>query len=139
VAKLASARAGEQLFQADPARVVFEGPLAVLVDSGTAGPGEIVAGAILDAGRGELVGEPTFGRAAVQKTVPLPEGALLLTTGKYQTPKGNVIHGRGIAPSVAVARAKDEDEAETKEPAKDVQLEKALELLAEAAQQKKAA
>jgi carboxyl-terminal processing protease len=129
VAKLASARAGEQLFQADPARVVFEGPLAVLVDNGTAGPAEIVAGAILDAGRGELVGEPTFGRAAVQKAVPLPEGGLLLTTGKYTTPKGTVIHGRGLTPSVAVARAKEEDDESTTAPAKDLPLEKALELL----------
>lgn len=140
LAKLSSARAGEELFQSDPARVVFEGPLAVLVDNGTAGAGEIVAGAILDAGRGDLVGEPTFGRAAAQKTVPLPEGGLVLTTGKYTTPKGTVIHGRGLSPSVAVARSQDdEDEATPAGATKDPQLDKALELLRDAAEAKKAA
>lgn len=141
MAKLNSARGVEQLLQGDPARVAWEGPLCVLVDNGTAGAGEIVAGAILDAGRGELVGEPTFGRAAVQKTVPLPEGGLLLTTGKYTTPKGTVIHGRGLSPSVAVARSReDEDEgAPATGPAKDPILDKALELLKDAAAAKKAA
>jgi carboxyl-terminal processing protease len=113
----------------------------VLVDNGTAGAGEIVAGAILDAGRGDLVGEPTFGRAAVQKTVALPEGGLVLTTGKYTTPKGTVIHGRGLSPSVAVGRSQD-DEGEATTPAsaaKDPQLDKALELLRDAAAAKKAA
>lgn len=139
IAKLTSARAGEELFQGDPSRVVFEGPLAVLVDNGTAGAGEIVAGAIQDAGRGDLVGEPTFGRAAAQKTVPLPEGGLVLTTGKYTTPKGTVIHGRGISPSVAVGRTQDdEDEAAPAGAAKDHQLDKALELLRNAAEAKKA-
>jgi carboxyl-terminal processing protease len=137
LAKLTSSRAGEQLFQGDPARALWEGPLAVLVDNGTAGAGEIVAGAVLDAGRGEIVGEPTFGRAAVQKTVPLPEGALLLTTGKYTTPKGTDIHGRGLSPSIAVARSRDESEAEAGN--KDPILDKALELLREDASAKKAA
>jgi carboxyl-terminal processing protease len=141
LAKLVSARAGEQLFQGDPSRVAFEGPLVALVDNGTAGAGELVAGAILDAGRGEVVGEPTFGRAAVQKAVPLPEGGLLLTTGKYVTPKGTVIHGQGLSPSVAVARSRGEDEEEEAEApaARDPQLEKALELLRESAAAKKAA
>ena len=142
LAKLNSARGAEQLLQGDPARVAWEGPLCVLVDNGTAGAGEIVAGAILDAGRGELVGEPTFGRAAVQKAVPLPEGGLLLTTGKYSTPKGTSIHGRGLAPSVAVARARDDDDDEaapaTTAPAKDLILDKALELLKDGAAKKAA-
>jgi carboxyl-terminal processing protease len=140
LAKLVSARGGEQLFQGDPSRVAFEGPLVVLVDNGTAGAGELAAGAILDAGRGELVGEPTFGRAAVQKTVPLPEGGLLLTTGKYVTPKGTVIHGQGLSPSVVVAQPRGEDEEEAPgAPARDLQLEKALELLRNEAAARKAA
>ena len=142
MAKLNSARGVEQLLQGDPAHVAWEGPLCVLVDNGTAGAGEIVAGAILDAGRGELVGEPTFGRAAVQKAVPLPEGGLLLTTGKYSTPKGTSIHGRGLSPSVAVARARDDDDDDTTPApapsAKDPILDKALELLKEAAAKKAA-
>jgi carboxyl-terminal processing protease len=83
------------------------------------------------------VGEPTFGRAAVQKTVALPEGALLLTTGKYTTPKGTAIHGRGLSPSIAVARARDDEEAAA--GPKDPILDKALELLREEGASKKAA
>jgi carboxyl-terminal processing protease len=142
LAKLNSARGVEQLLQGDPARVAWEGPLCILVDNGTAGAGEIVAGAVLDAGRGELVGEPTFGRAAVQKAVPLPEGGLILTTGKYSTPKGTAIHGRGLSPSVAVARVHDDDDDDaTPAPAttaKDPILDKALEVLKDAAAKKAA-
>ena len=72
-----------------PRARVWDRPLAVLVDNGTAGAGEIVAAALLDAGRAQLVGERTFGRAAVQKAIPLPEGGLVLTVAKYMSPKGN--------------------------------------------------
>ena len=110
VAKLVGRRAEERLLQADAARSAWSGPLAVLVDNGTAGPGEIVAAALLDAGRAKLVGEHTFGRAAVSKTVPLPEGGLVLTVARYVSPKGNPIHGEGLQPSVPVAAEGEEDE-----------------------------
>ncbi|HXK11691.1 MAG TPA: S41 family peptidase [Vicinamibacteria bacterium] len=130
VAKLVSRRAEEQVLQADAGRSAWSGPLAVVVDSGTAGPGEIVAAALLDAGRAKLVGEHTFGRAAVSKTVPLVEGGLLLTVGKYVSPKGTAIHGQGLEPSVPVAAERDEDEdlpAGATRP--DRILEKALEVV----------
>ena len=103
-------------------------------DNGTAGPGEIVAAALLDAGRAKLVGEHTFGRAAVQKMVPLPEGGLVLTVAKYMSPKGNVdprpgrgAHGAGGA----AGRGRD---ARRRGARPDRILEKALEVLkAEAA------
>ena len=66
VAKLVGRRSEEKLFQADAARSAWSGPLVVLVSNGTAGPGEIVAAALVDAGRAKLVGEHTFGRAAVR-------------------------------------------------------------------------
>jgi carboxyl-terminal processing protease len=96
VAKLSGTKVPEQVFTADPARAAWERPLAVLVDTGTAGAAEIVAAALLDAGRAPVVGERTFGRAAVQKAVPLPEGGLVLTVAKYSSPKGNAIHGKGV-------------------------------------------
>ena len=110
VAKRVGRRAEEELLQADAARSAWSGPLVVLVDNGTAGPGEIVAAALLDAGRAKLVGERTFGRAAVTKTVPLPEGGLVLTVAKYMSPKGTSIHGQGLTPSVPVAADDEEDE-----------------------------
>ncbi len=110
VAKRVGRRADEELLQADASRCVWPGPLVALVGNGTAGPGEIVAAALADAGRAKLVGERTFGRAAESKAVPLPEGGLVLTVAKYMSPKGTSIHGEGLTPSVPTAAARDEDE-----------------------------
>ena len=130
VAKLVGRRMEEQLLQADASHSAWRGPLAVLVDNGTAGPGEIVAAALLDAGRAKIVGERTFGRAAVSKTVPLPEGGLVLTVARYVSPKGTSIHGQGLDPSVPVAPERDEDEDLPEgTPRPDRILEKALEVV----------
>jgi carboxyl-terminal processing protease len=118
----------EQVSKADPARSLWDLPLVALVDTSTAGPGEVLAAALLDSGR-PVVGERTFGRAGVQKNFPLPEGAVLVVTvAKYSSPKGEVIHGRGVEPSVAVSPDPD---ASPDEPQKrsDRILEKALEIL----------
>jgi carboxyl-terminal processing protease len=124
VTKLVGRKTGEQVMNAEPSRSLWELPLAVLVDTGTAGPGEVVAAALLESERASVVGERTFGRAAFQKTVALPEGGLVITVAKYLTPKGNPIHGRGITPSVPV-QIPDEPVPD----APDAALEKALELL----------
>lgn len=134
VGKLVGRRQEETLLQADASRSAWSGPLVVLVTNGTAGPGEIVAAALADAGRAKLVGEHTFGRAAISKTVPLPEGGLVLTVAKYMSPKGTSIHGQGLAPAVPV-----EDEDVDEEPAEgaarpDRILEKALEVLKQPAE-----
>lgn len=136
VAKLAGRTVPDQVFNADPSRSAWELPMAALVDNTTAGPGEIVAAALLDSGRSPLVGERTLGRAPLQRTVVLPEGALLLTVARYLTPKGTAIHGKGVEPTVRV-ESLDEEEDETEGPARDPVLEKALEILNPA--QKKAA
>jgi len=130
VAKLVGRRAEEKLLQADAARTAWNGPLAVLVTNGTAGPGEVVAAALLDAGRAKLVGEHTFGRAAVSKIVALPEGALVLSVAKFMSPKGTSIHGQGLAPTVPVAQEDDDQPAEGA-PRPDRILEKALEVVKE--------
>jgi carboxyl-terminal processing protease len=130
VTRLVGRKVDERTFSADPAKSIWGGPMATLVDGSTAGPGEIVAAALLDSGRSPIVGEHTFGRAPSQKLVPLPTGALLLTVAKYESPKGNPIHGKGVEPTVVVpAGDEDQDEATT-EPAKDTILDKALEVLA---------
>jgi carboxyl-terminal processing protease len=129
VAKVAGARAEEQVLNADPARSVWDRPMAILTDNGTSGAGEIVAAALLDAGRASVVGEPTFGRAPIQRAVVLPEGGLVLTVARYVSPKGTAIHGKGVTPSVPVVPERaDEDSAEGA-PAGDPILEKALEVL----------
>jgi carboxyl-terminal processing protease len=137
VGKLTGTRTDEQVFSADPSRSAWDRPLAVLVDTGTGGAAEVVTAALLDAARGPIVGEPTFGRAGVQKIVPLPDGALLLTVARYVSPKGTAIHGKGIEPTVAVdVPEREEDEVA---PAGDPILDKALEVLKNPPAVKKAA
>lgn len=128
VTKLAGAKFEEQIFSVGKGKPAWEGPLAVLVDNGTAGPGEIVTGALLEAGR-SIVGRHTFGRAAVQKAVPFEDGGgLVITVARYSTPKGDPIHGKGLEPTVVVSKA-DEDEEEETGPSPDPALEKAIEIL----------
>jgi carboxyl-terminal processing protease len=127
VAKLVGRKTAEQVLAADAARQAWDLPLAVLVDIGTAGAAEVAAAALLESGRAPVVGERTFGRAALQRGVPLPEGGLVLTVAKYVSPKGKDIHGRGVEPSVAV-NAPDEDEKPETEKTDPI-LDKALELL----------
>ena len=137
VGKLTGTREEEQVFTADPARSAWDRPLAVLVDTGTGGAAEVVTSALLDAGRGPIVGEHTFGRAGVQKIVPLTDGGLLLTVARYVSPKGTAIHGKGIEPTVEVdVPDREEDEAA---PAGDPILDKALEVLKNPPAAKKAA
>ena len=119
-----------QTFTADPAKFLTDAPLAVLVNRGTYGAAELTAGAILDAKRGDLVGERTFGEGSVQKTIELPDGgALLLTVAKYHSPDGKKIQDDAVTPSVVVGQTIEEEE-EGVTPAKgDEPLDKALNLL----------
>jgi carboxyl-terminal processing protease len=135
VTKLVGRKATEQVLSADASKSLWDLPLAVLVDTGTAGPGEIVAGSLLDSERAQVVGEHTFGRAGVQKAIPLPDGGLLLTVAKYATPKGNPIHGHGIAPSVPVQVP---DDLVPGSEAGDLILDKAREVLKSPAKKKAA-
>jgi carboxyl-terminal processing protease len=78
-------------------------PVAVLLTTGTSGPGELFGAALNDNDRAELIGERTLGRAGMQKLVKLPEGrGLWLTYARYLTPKGNPIQGRGLEPDLVV-------------------------------------
>ena len=88
---------------ADPAKVAWTQPIAVLIGNGTAGPAEIVAGAIAGNKRGETVGDRTYGTASMQKLVQLDDGsALILTVANYYTPAGKQIPADGVAPTVEV-------------------------------------
>lgn len=105
-------------------------PLAVLVDFGTSGPGEVLAAALSGNGRATLVGERTMGRAARQKLVRLPDGSgLLLTHLLYLTPEGEAIHEKGLTPTVVVERA---DVEFGQQPSGDPVLDKAIESLSAA-------
>ena len=84
-------------------------PLVILVDAATASSAEIVAAALQDRSRAVIVGENTFGKAAVQDSKTLSDGSLIeLTVGFYVTPNGKRIDGVGVAPDIYVA-AQDEN------------------------------
>jgi len=119
-----------QTFTADPALFLTDAPLAVLVNRGTAGPAELMAAAIEDLKRGDVVGERTFGQGSVQKTIELPDGAaLLLTVAKYQAPGGKNIPDEAVTPTVVVGQVSEEDYEEAAPVKNDEPLNKALQLL----------
>jgi len=132
-----------QAFNADPAKDVSDLPLVVLVNKGTAGAAEIVAAAILENARGDVVGDKTFGNGTVQKVIEMKDGsALILSIAKYYTPSGKAIQDTAITPNVLVADSDDDaalpddddsavPSAETEKPAAqpDQQLNKAIEVL----------
>jgi carboxyl-terminal processing protease len=148
IASLEGQKVPKQVFAADPAKAIaVAAPVVILVNRGTAGPAELVAGALLDDKRAEVVGEKTFGEGTEQKTFELPDGAaLILSIAKYESPSGKKLQDDGVTPTVIVASSADEaadadaddetaPEETTPTPAKkpgvqvDEQLSKALELL----------
>ena len=132
VAKLASRNAPEQTLVASEASSTYAGPLAILVDRGTAGAAEIAAGCLNDSERATLFGENTFGRAGVQKQIPLESGGgLLLTVSRYLTPKGQPINGKGLTPKTLVRNPESPEAFGA--PGKDPVLDKAVESLKAAA------
>jgi len=102
----------------------------VLVNRGTYGAAELTAAAIVDAKRGDVVGERTFGEGSVQKTLELPDGAaLLLTVAKYQSPSGKKIQDEAVTPTVTVGTTLDEEDGEAPPAKGDETLDKGLSLL----------
>ena len=105
IASLEGQKVAKVTFAADPAKAVnATAPLVVLVNRGTAGPGELVAAAIADNKRGDLVGERTFGEGAQQKTFELADGAaLILSVAKYESPLGKKFQDDAVTPGTLVA------------------------------------
>jgi len=132
IAMLEGQTVAKQTFAADPSKTInATAPLVVLVNRGTAGPGELVAGALMDNNRAQLVGEKTFGEGAQQKTFELPDGAaLILSVAKYETPSGKKLQDDAVTPEVLVASSQDDsDNAPKQGVSVDDQLNKALDIL----------
>jgi carboxyl-terminal processing protease len=144
IASLEGQKVPKQTFVAEASKSVnVSAPLVVLTNRGTAGPAELVAAALLDNKRADLVGEKTFGEGAQQKTFDLPDGgALILSVAKYESPSGKKLQDEGVTPGVLVASAQDDaaalDDDASDAPATpvakpgvsvDEQLSKALDLL----------
>ncbi|MBK7704959.1 MAG: PDZ domain-containing protein [Acidobacteria bacterium] len=98
-------------FSADPSKAVFDGKMSALIDIATAGAGEVVASAILDRKRGDVIGERSFGAGTEQKLFTLKNSGdgLLLTVAKWASAEGKPFLGdnrlnSGVMPSVEVKR-----------------------------------
>ena len=106
-------------FNADPKENIFTGPVVALINTGTAGAAEVVASALLERNRGQVVGERSFGAGTEQQLFTLRGGdGLLLTTVKWATAGGKTFLGEdrahsGVTPTVEV---KGQELAETVDP-----------------------
>lgn len=144
IAYLQGQKYPREAFNADPAKAITNLPVAVLVNKGTAGAAEVVAAAILENARGDVVGDKTFGEGSVQKVLPLPDGsALILSVAKYYSPLGKAIQDTAVTPNVLVADVDDdaaspddednpnppEEEKKPAAPQQDEQLHRAMEVL----------
>lgn len=150
IATLEGQKFPKQTFTADATKAIdANGQVVVLVNRGTAGPAELVAAAIADNKRGELVGERTFGEGTELKTFELDNGdsgALILSVAKYSSPGGKKFEDEGVTPKTLVAsavpdttaadaaipagsNAKDKKPAAAAPVAPDDQLNKGLEML----------
>ena len=91
--------------------VAWDGPLAVLINRGSASASEIFAAAIQDYGRGLIIGEPTFGKGTVQNLVDLDRllaasdkpqyGELKMTIAEFFRINGGTTQLRGVTPDIA--------------------------------------
>jgi carboxyl-terminal processing protease len=117
----------------------LDAPVVVLINEGSSSSAEIVAGALRDNGRAQVVGETSFGTGTVLSEYPLSDGsAILLGVAEWLTPNGDSIRGAGIEPDVEVELEEDQEpntpnetEGLTREEIfeEDAQLERAFEIL----------
>ncbi len=109
IAYVQGQRVPRQDFNADPAKAITTLPVAVLTNSGTAGASEILAAAVQDDKRGQVVGERTYGDASQLKAITMDDGsAIILSVAKYYSPDGKAIQDVRVAPSTLVADASPE-------------------------------
>jgi len=90
--------------------IIFDGPMAVMIDKGSASASEIFAGAIQDYGRGIIIGETSFGKGTVQTILPLnsytrkefdnPLGQLKVTTAQFFRINGESTQHKGVIPDI---------------------------------------
>lgn len=105
-------------------------PIVVLIDKGSASASEILAGALRDQGRAQLVGEKSFGKGSVQGTFDLSDGSgMHVTVAKWILPKGEWINGKGIEPNIKIDNPDIDQQNTVEAQANDKQLDKAMEML----------
>lgn len=96
-------RTGHVNFAVFPQKDPYKGPIAVLIDNGSASTSEIFAGGLQELKRATIVGERSAGAALPSLFLKLPTGALFqYAVGDFKTPKGVLIEGRGVTPDIEV-------------------------------------
>jgi len=140
LAYLQGQKVARRNFEADPARTLTRLPLVLITNRGTAAGAEIAAAALLDRQRADIVGERTYGDAALRQAITLEDGsAIILAVAKYYSPNGKAIQDTGVTPTAAMVESEPvteiEEEAPPEPPAarpgEDNLLRKALEVLRE--------
>jgi carboxyl-terminal processing protease len=115
----------EEIYRTQGEATAMDTPLVVLVNEASASASEIVAGAIQDNDRGEVVGAKTYGKGSVQLPQTLSDGSIMrVTIARWFTPGDRTIDGTGLDPDMVV-----EITDEQREQGADPQLDKAIELL----------
>lgn len=110
IATLRGQTVSNQVFSAEPNKVLWKGPVSVLTDATTSGAAEVLASAMASNHRGDVVGERTFGLASEQKLITLDDGsALILTVANYYNPDGKSILEEGVIPTEVVHTVAQDD------------------------------
>jgi carboxyl-terminal processing protease len=95
--------AEERVLTAQPGGLALDDPLVVLVNANTASASEIVAGALQDRGRAQLIGQTTLGKGSVQVILSLSDGSSLhVTSALWFTPENHPLSGQGLTPDLPV-------------------------------------
>jgi len=122
----ASANGQDQKYMVERGRgKLLNDKLVVLINGGSASASEILAGALKDYKRAQLVGEKSFGKGTVQYPADFPDGSgIHITVAKWLLPNGKNIHGEGVMPDIEVKYVDNDKKV-------DNQLDKAIEVLNE--------
>src|SRR5579884_3151639 len=115
-------KVARQNYEARPNEAITHLPLALITDRGTADAAEVAAAALLDDKRAELVGEHTYGDAAIRRPVTMDDGsAVILSVAKFYSPSGKSIQDNGVTPTVAMLESEpvpdSDDDGGTARPA----------------------